>query len=176
MKKYKIKRVPTKQGAYIRRRIDRNRTKAITVGLLYLVSLLVISVLACKTLLQSEYFSGGLKSFYKTLLARKTGTFGDKIRLINAVLYAITLLVLAINGLRAVTYLKNLFKVKVSRVYGLNANIDAMESIGGLFSSAHWPCCTAKLCLRPCGRCRICRSGRSHFPCRTSIPDSCGPE
>ena len=94
MKKYKIKRVPTKQGAYIRGRIDRNRRKAIIVGLLYLVSLAVISVLACGALMESALYTGGVKHFYKTLLAHDTSTAQAKVTLVNAILYALLLIVL----------------------------------------------------------------------------------
>ena len=42
MKKYKIKSVPTKHGAFIRRRIDKSRFRAEVVGMTYLFTIIVL--------------------------------------------------------------------------------------------------------------------------------------
>ena len=123
MKKYKNRLVPTKQGAFIRRRIDKNRFRAELVGMIYLIATLVVSALACDTLMYSDRFSMGVFQFYKVLLAPDFKTVDGIARFTTACLYGVMLLVLLINGLRAFTHLKNLFKKKVSRVYGLNQPI-----------------------------------------------------
>ena len=134
MKKYKIKSVPTKRGAFIRGRIDKSRRRAETVGMLYLVALIALVAATCLGLLTSEYASVDVQGAVATVMARDFGTVSAKIKFGTAVLYLLSLLVSAICVLNALTHLKNLFKKKVSRVYGLNANIDAMDSIGRMFS------------------------------------------
>ncbi len=134
MKKYKIKTVPTKHGAFIRRRIDKSRKRAETVGMIYLFSIILLAALSCKALLGSAFIAGGLRGAIAAMVAMQYTTISERLVLINTTLYLFTLLVLFINVLRAFPHLKNLFKKKVSRVYGLNANIDAMESLGHIFS------------------------------------------
>ncbi|MBR2622748.1 MAG: hypothetical protein IKD15_00810, partial [Clostridia bacterium] len=136
MKKYKIKSVPTKHGAFIRRRIDKSRRRAETVGLTYLFSLILITALTSCSLLLGDNIAAGIFSGMDVLMAPNFRSAQSSLMFVSAVLYAFTLLFLAINILRSLTYLKNLFKKKVSRIYGLNANIDAMESLGKIFSGS----------------------------------------
>ena len=135
MKKYKIKSVPSKHGAFIRGRIDKSRRRAETVGLVYLFALIALTAVSCFALLTSDYASVGVQSAFATVKAHDFGTVGAIIKFATSVLYLLTLLVLALGILKALTHLKNLFKKKVSRIYGLNANIDAMDSLGNIFSS-----------------------------------------
>ncbi|MBO5737522.1 MAG: hypothetical protein J6S04_06910, partial [Clostridia bacterium] len=134
MKKYKIKSVPSKHGAFIRGRIDKSRRRAETVGLIYLFSLVALVAVTCLGLLTSEFAAVSVKSAFATVKAHDFGTVGAIIKFSTAVLYFLSLLVSGICALNAMTHLKNLFKKKVSRVYGLNANIDAMDSMGRMFS------------------------------------------
>ena len=135
MKKYKIKSVPSKHGAFIRGRIDKSRRRAETVGLIYLFALFALVAVSCLGLLTSEYAAVTAKSAFATVKAHDFGTVGAIIKFSTSVLYLLSLLVSGICALNALTHLKNLFKKKVSRIYGLNANIDAMDSIGRLFSA-----------------------------------------
>ena len=136
MKKYKLKMVPTKQGAFVRRRIDKTRARAEFVGMLYLLATIALTALVCAPLIIAERYAGGILVFYKTLFAFNYSTVADAVKLVTAALYALMLLVLCINVLRSLTHLKYLFKKKVSRVYGLNSNISAMEALGQIFSSS----------------------------------------
>lgn len=136
MKKYKLKMVPTKQGAFVRRRIDKTRARAEFVGMLYLLAMIALTGVVCAPLLAAERYHGGITVFYKTLLAFNYSTVADAVKLVTAALYALMLFVLVINVLRSLTHLKYLFKKKVSRVYGLNSNISAMEALGQIFSSS----------------------------------------
>ena len=118
MKKYRIKTVPTKRGAFIRRRIEKNRRRAETVGLLYLFSLVALALLSFGTMLTSDFAAVGMgnataafKSFEPTL--------SGCMKLLTAGIYFLTLAIVCIKAIRALTHLKNLFKKKVSRVYGL---------------------------------------------------------
>ncbi len=136
MKKYKLKLVPTKQGAFVRRRIDKTRARAEFVGMLYLFGMIALTALVCFPLIKSTRYGGGLTTFYKVLLAFDYSNMSSFVTLITAALYAFMIVVLLINILRALTHLKYLFKNKVSRVYGLNSNISAMEALGEIYSSS----------------------------------------
>lgn len=136
MKKYKIKSVPSKHGAFIRGRIDKSRRRAEVVGLAYIFALLALTAATCFGLLTSEFASVTVQGAYATVMAHDFGTVGAIIKFSTSVLYLLSLLVSAICILNALTHLKNLFKKKVSRVYGLNANIDAMDTIGRRYSLA----------------------------------------
>ena len=136
MKKYKIKSVPTKQGAYIRRRIAKNRHRAEFVGIIYLFATIILAALACLPMLTADNAPVGIAKLMQVFQPFSLSSVGDLIKLINAALYALMLLGLVINVLRSLANLGNLFKKKVSRVYGLNANLDAMENMGALFSGS----------------------------------------
>ena len=136
MKKYKIKSVPTKHGAFIRRRIDKSRRRAELVGMAYIFALFVLTGLTCLSLMATNVGATGIKSALVVALKHDLGTVESKLRFLTAGLYLFTLTFLGVNILRALTHLKNLFKKKVSRVYGLNANIDAMETLGKIFSAS----------------------------------------
>ncbi len=136
MKKYKIKSVPSKHGAFIRGRIDKSRRRAGIVGLAYLFSLVALIAVTCLGLLTSEFAAVTPKAAFDAISSQDFGTWRSivSIKFCSAVLYLGSLLVAVICVLNALTHLKNLFKKKVSRIYGLNANIDAMDSIGNMFS------------------------------------------
>ena len=136
MKKYKIKSVPSKHGAFIRSRIDKSRRRAAVVGLMYLFALAAIIAVSCLGLLTSEYAAVTPKAALVAAKSQKFSSFAAilNIKFCTAALYLLAMLSAVICLLNATTYLKNLFKKKVSRVYGLNANIDAMDSMGRMFS------------------------------------------
>ena len=136
MKKYKIKSVPSKQGAFIRGRIDKSRFRAEVVGLLYLFALAAIVAVTCLGLVGSGETALTLKSAFNVVKGQKFESVKSAltVEFIAAALYLLSVLASGICLLNALTHLKNLFKKKVSRVYGLNANIDAMDSIGRMFS------------------------------------------
>ena len=134
MKKYKIKSVPTKHGAFIRRRIDKSRFRAEVVGMTYLFTIIVLAALSCFALISSDFAAIGVQNAVASVIGTDFTTVRSNIQIATAGIYLLMLVVLFINILRAFTHLKNLFKKKVSRVYGLNANIDAMESLGNIFS------------------------------------------
>ena len=136
MKKYKIKSVPSKHGAFIRSRIDKSRRRAAVVGLMSLFALAAIIAVSCLGLLTSEYAAVTPKAALVAAKSQKFSSFAAilNIKFCTAALYLLAMLSAVICLLNATTYLKNLFKKKVSRVYGLNANIDAMDSMGRMFS------------------------------------------
>ena len=136
MKQYRIPTVPTKRGAFIRNRINKTRKRAAFVGMIYLVAIAVVSVLGCRAMFSSVYVNMGLKQFWIPFLEMDlTSSFGI-MRLITSVLYALMLVILLVNGLRAISHVRYLFKKKVSRIYGLNANIGAMETLADIFASS----------------------------------------
>ena len=137
MKKYKIKSVPSKQGAFIRGRIDKSRFRAEVVGLLYLFALAAMIAVTCLGLVGSGETALTLKSAFNVVKGQKFESVKSALTVgfIAAALYLLSVLASGICLLNALTHLKNLFKKKVSRVYGLNANIDAMDSIGRMFST-----------------------------------------
>ncbi len=136
MKQYRIQTVPTKRGAFIRSRINKTRARAQLVGILYLIATAVVSVLGCRAMFSSVYDNMGLKQFWRPFLAMDLSSSFGIMRLVTSALYALMLVILLINGIRALSHLKYLFKKKVSRIYGLNANLGAMETLGDIFSSS----------------------------------------
>ncbi|MBR2441665.1 MAG: hypothetical protein IKB20_01135, partial [Clostridia bacterium] len=136
MKQYRIPTVPTKRGAFIRNRINKTRKRAALVGMIYLVAIAVVSVLGCRAMFSSVYDNMGLKQFWRPFLAMDLSSSFGIMRLVTSALYALMLLILLVNALRALSHIKYLFKKKVSRIYGLNANIGAMEALGDIFSSS----------------------------------------
>ena len=136
MKQYRIQTVPTKRGAFIRTRINKTRRRAALVGMLYLVAIAAVSILGSRAMFSSVYDNMGLKQFWRPFVAMDFGSSFGIMRFATSVLYALMLVVLLVNGLKALSHVKYLFKKKVSRIYGLNSNIGAMETLGDLFSSS----------------------------------------
>ena len=94
MKKYKIKSVPSKHGAFIRSRIDKSRRRAAVVGLMYLFALAAIIAVSCLGLLTSEYAAVTPKA---ALVAAKSQKFNSYAAMLNikfctAALYLLAML------------------------------------------------------------------------------------
>ena len=84
MKKYKIKSVPTKHGAFIRRRIDKSRRRAELVGMTYLFALLALTGLTCMSLLETAVGATGIKSALTVAFLHDFGTVASKLEFLTA--------------------------------------------------------------------------------------------
>ena len=130
----------THESAYIKTRVSRNRARVQFVGVIYLLSTLLIALAACFPLFDLEMQEGapvGLSVFWKVLMPsnwKNLGGWVGKLSFINAGLYAVMIFVVLVCALIALAKISWLFKTKVSKTYGLNRNVYAMEDLGKLFS------------------------------------------
>ncbi len=142
MKRYQRAASRTPHSLYIRKRVARNRRRAIFVGLLYLLGVFALAAATCLlSWFEHELAPIGVTEFYKAFLPKNLKGFdvADKaklIALINCALYAVLLLALAINALKALGKLGWLGKKRGSKIYGFNRNAYAMEELGNIFSGS----------------------------------------
>ncbi len=139
MKKYKVKSAPSQRGVYLKKSIARNRGRAKFVGIIYLLATIALAGVACLPLMTANNAPFGVQALIGAFGSISKDTFTTAsgiVTLVNAVLYAVLLLALAINVLKAISKLGWLFKRKASRTYGFNRNAYAMEDLGNLFSGS----------------------------------------
>lgn len=138
MKKFKIKRMPTQQNVYLKGRIAKNRSRAKWVGMTYFLSALLIAVAACFPLLEADAAHLGVAEFWKGFAGFDIDVLNDAESILPftvSFLYAIMLIVLALNVLRGLLKFRGLFRKKASRKYGFNLNAVQMHGMGGVFSN-----------------------------------------
>lgn len=138
MKKYPIN-APARQSSYLRKRIAKNRSRAIFVGVIYLLATIALAAAVCLPMIAAETAAGGVTEFWKAFLPKNLKAIdfrsgADVLKLINVVFYALTLLSLLISVLRGLGKLGWLFKRKASKTYGFNRNRFAMETLGRIYS------------------------------------------
>ena len=139
MRKFKIKNIPAEQGEYPKDRIDQARGRAGGVGFAYLIATLLLITAACFPLLESESAPLGVTRFWKMFTPESLkgiATGETLVPFINAVLYAAMLCVLAVSLIKSLACLFDLFRKKISKTYGFNRNLYAMQDMGSVFSSA----------------------------------------
>ena len=132
----------THEVATLKNRVSKNRSRAQMVGFTYLFALLMITIMACLPLFdltKQPEAPVGVFAFWRVFSLKNLKSFtqwSGVLPVVNASLYALMLLVLAINVIRAFTKLEWLYKQKVSKTFGLNRNVYAMEDLGKLFSAS----------------------------------------
>ncbi len=137
MKKYT--KFISKQNAYLRKRIARTRAKAGFVGILYLIATILLAGMAAllpvivPTVGDNTVNLGALE-FWKVFQAPDTTSVSGILTLAIAALYGLMLLGIVINVFRAFAQLNWLFKKKVSKTYGFNRNVYAMQELGYRFA------------------------------------------
>ena len=142
MKRNRKKSALTQRGAYLKNRIARNRGRAQFVGIVYLLSIIALAAAACLPLFdleKQELAPLGVMEFWKVFTAdsfKALNTLEGIVKFSNGILYALMLLVVVINVLRALGKLGWLFKKKASKSYGFNRNVYAMEDLGNIFSGS----------------------------------------
>ena len=132
----------THKGAELKTRVARTRSRAQFVGIIYLISIVALAAIACFPLFDVSKQANaplGVFEFWKAFMPEsftlKTRT-GVKTFVI-ATLYAVMLLVMLINVVRAGSKLTWLYKKKVSKTYGFNRNVYAMDDLGKIFSGSY---------------------------------------
>ncbi len=143
MEKYRQSNAFTSKAVYYKKSIDRNRGRAKFVGMIYLLAIIALAAAACFPLLvQSNTYVGvyGKKAFWRAFTLKSLKAYGSEagfLRLLTAFLYALMLLIVAMNVLRALTKINWLFKRRASKIYGFNRNVYAMEDLGKIFSDSY---------------------------------------
>lgn len=142
MNKRKKSNALSPEAALVKAHVTKNRCRAQFVGIVYLFALLVLAATACLPFFdlgKQENAPVGLLTFWKVFQRSNWGTaryWSGFLKFVNAGLYAVMLLILFINVLKAFGKLGWLYKKKVSKTYGLNRNVYAMEDLGKLFSTS----------------------------------------
>lgn len=124
---------------YMKQRIAKSQSRAKTVGFLYLLATLAITALACLPLITFSSLSVelGVLDFWKTFKGFSVAAFQSNVpTFLVAGLYALLLVGLLANVLRAFKKLGWLCKKKASRLYGFNRNAYAMDDLGKIYSGS----------------------------------------
>ena len=143
MKRTRRKSTLTQKGAYLKTRIARNRGRAQFVGIVYFLSIIALAAAACLPLFdltKQTLAPIGVLEFWKQFMPANFKALNSVeaiLKVANAALYALMLLGVVINVLRALGKLGWLFKKKASKTYGFNRNVYAMEDLGSIFSGSY---------------------------------------
>lgn len=133
------------ESAWLRKQVKKAQNKAKFVGIFYLfASILLLGVTAIIPLMQGGETVLVVKAFYLPIKAIFDGgaegikqtTFEEAKNALCAILYALMILGMAINVLRGFAKLGWLFKVRASRINGVNRNMYAMDDLAKRFSGS----------------------------------------
>lgn len=132
-------------SARIRKQVKRAQNKAKFVGILYLfASIMLLAVTALIPLMEGGEVSLTLKTFYTPIKVLfdggveglKSVTFDKARYALSALFYALMLVGMLVNLVRSFAKLGWLFKVRASRVNGVNRNMYAMDDMAKRFSGS----------------------------------------
>lgn len=143
MKGNRKKTVLTHQGAELKTRVARNRCRAQFVGIIYFIAIVLLAAIACLPLFdlgKQEYAPVGLSAVASALTPealKAVNTWAGLVPVVNAALYIAMFAGVLLNVVRAAFKLKWLCKKKVSKTYGFNRNVYAMEDLGKIFSGSY---------------------------------------
>ncbi len=136
-------KVLTHQGAEIKTRVARTRSRAQFAGFLYFVSIILLATVACLPLFDLTKQQNAPIGVFKVLDVFKAdslktlNTWTGMLSFVNALLYLVMLVVVVLNVIRASTKLCWLYKRKASKTYGFNRNVYAMSDLGKIFSGSY---------------------------------------
>lgn len=139
----RTKKVLTTQGAELKNRVARTRSRAQFAGIVYFVSIIVLAIAACLPLFDlSKQQNAPIGVFeavkmFKPATLQTLNSWTGMLTFVNALLYMVMLLVVLINVIRASTKLCWLCKRKASKTYGFNRNVYAMSDLGKIFSGSY---------------------------------------
>ncbi len=140
MRKYRRSHTLTKTGVYMKKRIAATRRRAKFVGTLYLLGTIIMAAIACLPLLVHQLAPVGAIAtttpFYSTLLTFDLSTTESMIKFVNSALYAVLLLAVVINALKALSRIGWLMKKSGNQTYGFNRNVYAMDDLSRYFSGS----------------------------------------
>ncbi|MBQ9729019.1 MAG: hypothetical protein IJV85_05415 [Clostridia bacterium] len=125
--------VPARRYALMKKRIAKAQRKSKWIGLLYIVGIVVLAAVGFVVPLVESKFA--FQEIMTIFGAMGTNKFSE-IALFTVLLRMITMVVVAVNVIKALGKLGWLFKRKASRLYGFNRNAYAMEDLGKLFASS----------------------------------------
>ena len=135
-------RALTHQGAELKTRVARTRSRAQFVGIIYFISIILLATTAFLPFFDVEKQQhapvgvlAALKVFEPANL-QALKTWAGMLTFINALLYLTMLLVVVINVVRASAKLGWLFKKKASYTYGFNRNAYAMDKLADIFTGS----------------------------------------
>lgn len=127
----------TPSALQLRKRIRRNRTRAISYGLLYLLGIIAIAfvvVVDFPPMLVHKDTPILITEIYTPLLDLDLNTVAGLTRLITCVLYTITLITVLVSVFKGCAKLGWLFKKTANETHGFNRNVYAMLDLGKFFS------------------------------------------
>ncbi len=139
MKRYrKTTSALTSRSLYLRKRITGNRRRAKFVGFWYLLGTIALAAATCLPLLTHSLAPIGVTAFWKALMPANfnTSTLDDLVKTVNSAIYALVLLGVFINVIRAFKKLGWLGKKTANKTFGFNRNVYAMEDMGRIFSGS----------------------------------------
>ena len=143
MRGNRTNKVLTHQGAELKTRVARTRSRAQFAGFLYFVSIILIAAAACLPFFDLTKQQNAPVGLFKALDVFKSdalktlNSWTGMLSFVNALLYLVMLFVVLFNVIRASTKLCWLYKRKASKTYGFNRNVYAMGDLGKLFSSSY---------------------------------------
>ncbi len=131
MKKYRKNNVAaskaaTKAQKKLKKQINRSRSRAKWVGLLYLLGIIAMAATFVLSVMNGVGFNGIADGFSKLS--------DDLVAFIVSVLYALVALVIVVNVFKALGKLGWLFKKKATLEEGFNRSAYAMNDLSGLFT------------------------------------------
>ncbi len=139
MKKYRKTTAPNAESAHFKMRLSKTRGRAKFVGYLYLLFIVAFAAVACLPFYTTEFLNIGVTKFYKTFTLDNLKEWKDPFTLMllaSSAIYALMLLGLVVNVLRAFGCLGWLHKKTASKEYGFDRPVFAMNDLGKLFSGS----------------------------------------
>ncbi len=127
----------TPSALQLRKRIRRNRTRAISYGLLYLLGIIAFAIVVAvdfPPMLVHKDTPILITKIYEPLLDLDLNTVAGLTRLITCILYTIILITVLVSVFKGFAKLGWLFKKTANETHGFNRNVYAMLDLGNLFS------------------------------------------
>ncbi len=106
------------------------------VGGLYIIAIVAFAAVAFLPLMVHDLAPIGVMEFWKVFKDIDVKSADGIVKLANSVIYAVMLLIVVINALRALAKIGKLCKKKGNREIGFNSSIYAMEKLGNIFSGS----------------------------------------
>ncbi len=123
------------QALQLKKRIARNRTRAIFVGLLYLLGVIALTAAIALVPMFKNGEAYTAMKFYEAFTSMDLSSTAGLLNLAAAALYTVVLLVAVISVIVAFSKLGWLFKKSANNTYGFNRNVYAMTEMAKAFSS-----------------------------------------
>ncbi len=139
MKKYRQNNATTPQSTYYKKQLSKTHSRAKAVGAFYLLAIIAFAAAAFLPFYATEWLNLGVMKFYKSFTLETLKAWNDPfvfMELACSAVYALMLVGLVVNVLRAFQCLNWLNKKTASREYGFNRPVLAMNDLGSIFSGS----------------------------------------